>query len=153
SKNMLLLEERDLHFFRDGSENTGRYQLDVPRIKKRQNYRDTRRRNISLKLGGLLERLVDSNRKRFGGPDPKRAILCQTQPRKRGDAFGKRFANHLTSAGICNLVNRYAKQTNLFSDWTGELLHLTPRRLRYTYATRMAEQGAPPAVLADLLDH
>jgi integrase len=153
SKHMLLLEERDLHRFTDFSDGSVKYQLDVPRIKKRQSRREVRRRGISLKLGDLLNGLVADNLQRCGGPDAHRPILCRTQEGMYQVGAGKLYPFHLTTECVGRLVREYAIRKAICSSRTGKTIRLSPRRLRYTYATRMAEQGVPSALLADLLDH
>jgi len=43
--------------------------------------------------------------------------------------------------------------TCLGADYEERQLRLSPRRLRYTFACRLAAQGAAPKVIAELLDH
>lgn len=50
-------------------------------------------------------------------------------------------------------VLNYPVNTGIISPRTGKVLQLYPYRLRYTFATRHANQGAPAAALADMLDH
>jgi len=50
-------------------------------------------------------------------------------------------------------MHRWVKVVNLISPRTGELLHMRPRRFRYSYATHIAEAGASKYHLAELLDH
>lgn len=49
-------------------------------------------------------------------------------------------------------LKRWAKKLNLTSPVNGHQIHLTPRRLRYTYATNLAPKVSP-AELAEALDH
>ncbi|RMQ96190.1 Phage integrase [Pseudomonas savastanoi pv. glycinea] len=56
-----------------------------------------------------------------------------------------------------NEVNRMLRfvvdKCDLISERTGDALHITPRRLRYTLATRAARAGFGVGVIAELLDH
>jgi hypothetical protein len=53
---------------------------------------------------------------------------------------------------IDQALKRWAKRINLTSPLDGLPIHLTPKRLRYTYATNMAPKVSP-AELAEALDH
>lgn len=59
----------------------------------------------------------------------------------------------MLSTGIANLVKAFIKRHNIISPLTGELLHVTPRRLRYTLATGLAAEGISKRELARILDH
>jgi integrase len=108
------------------------YQLAVPRLKKRRGERETKRRPISQRLGKLLTSL------QRGGPESR--MLHWLSPDHPTD--GVRWAMH-----------RWVEAVNLISPRTGELLHMRPRRFRYSYATHIAEAGASKYHLAELLDH
>lgn len=63
------------------------------------------------------------------------------------------FAFHMTGSQISGLVKSFAKRVNLISPVTSDVMYLTPRRLRYTFATNMARQGISKLALAEMLDH
>jgi hypothetical protein len=154
-KNIGLLEERDFVCTRSlkNSSNVV-YGLKVPRIKKRNNKRETITRDITGQLGHALERLIATSHARFGGPSPKRPIFCRTVPREKFlRAPRERFAYHNLGDDLSEIVSAFCHKRGIVSPRTGELLCLTPRRLRYTYGTRMAELGTPPTQLAYLMDH
>jgi integrase len=108
------------------------YQLNVPRLKKRTPYRETKRRPISRRLGEMLVQLQD-------GPPGGRLLhwLSGVQP-----TYDLRVA-----------MKRFAKAADLVSPHTGERLHLSPRRFRYTLATHLATEGASKFHIAQVLDH
>ena len=60
---------------------------------------------------------------------------------------------NLTSNGISRLLTAFVRRHNIISPLTGELLHVTPRRLRYTLATGLAAEGVSKRELARILDH
>ncbi|ENO2144259.1 TPA: phage integrase family protein [Escherichia coli] len=62
-------------------------------------------------------------------------------------------AFNMMSTGIANLIRGFIKRHNLISPLTGELMHVTPRRLRYTLATGLAVEGISKRELARILDH
>ncbi len=150
-RNLCFIEERDLFVFGSGKDTV--YQVDVLRTKKRLDYRAVKRRRISTRLGQALQCLIAENEHEYGGPDPKRPIFI---------SFGldgddevspiSRFKNHQTNRGIWQLTRAFAKRAQL-KGRDGKPLNLHPRRLRYTFATRAAEAGVPPVVLAEMLDH
>lgn len=45
------------------------------------------------------------------------------------------------------------KKENVFSERTGESLHINARRFRYTLGTRAAREGYGEFIIAELLDH
>ena len=63
------------------------------------------------------------------------------------DAFNMR------STGITGLIKAFVRRHNIISPLTGELLHVTSRRLRYTLATGLAAEGVSKRELARILDH
>jgi hypothetical protein len=62
-------------------------------------------------------------------------------------------AFNLTSNDISRLLSAFVKRHNIISPLTGELMHVTPRRLRYTLATGLAAEGISKRELARILDH
>lgn len=108
------------------------YQLAVPRLKKRRGQRETKRRPISQRLGNLLTTLQQEG--------PQSHLLHWLSRDHPTDSV--RWAMH-----------RWVEAVNLISPRTGELLHMRPRRFRYSYATHIAEAGASKYHLAELLDH
>jgi hypothetical protein len=109
-----------------------RYQLAVPRVKKRTEFREVKMRPISSELGGLLEAL-----KKGGPDDPLFHWLIDCYP--EGD--------------VVRAMKRFAEEAKLISPRTGQTLWLAPRRFRYTLGTEAAREGASPASIAELLDH
>lgn len=109
-----------------------RYQIDMPRVKKRKEHRETVPFPISNELGELLQSLQKG----------------------RGDSFLFHWLDPNDPEGaIWAAMRRYADDANLISPRTGERLKLNPRRLRYTLATEMARLGASPRRIAMALDH
>ena len=152
-KNFVLLEERDFVKV-EASAGQAFYSLRVPRVKKRSSRRSVRVRSITKHLGKAIESLIannwDADAYQYGVKSP---ILRRSHKRYMPQKTLKRFEFHLASPDFCQIVVGYAKNAKIISHRTGNILHLTPRRLRYTFATRLVEQGASPAVVADALDH
>ena len=152
-KNYVLIEERD--FIKNQVDSCqAYYSLSVPRIKKRTANRSVRLRKISKYLGEAIEELISGNVSNLDRCfEEKSPILWRKYRRSFSSQSLKRFEHHLTTSEFSLIVTRYAKTANIVSPRTGDLLHLSPRRLRYTFATRLVEQGASPSVVADALDH
>jgi integrase len=108
------------------------YHLAVPRMKKRTELRETRNRPLSQDLGDLLMQLR---------PEQPEAPLLDW-------LHGPDSRSRIRGA-----LQRWVKAANLISPRTGQLLRLSPRRLRYTLATQMAAEGASRHKIADVLDH
>jgi len=109
-----------------------RYQLDVPRVKKRTAYRETKRRPIGNKLGVLLERL------RIGGlEDPLFHWLPPRSP----------------EGAVNAALRRFARAAGLVSPRTENPLIINARRFRFSIGTHMAEEGASIFHIAEILDH
>ncbi len=102
------------------SKSITKYQVHAPRVKKRREFRETRTRPVSDRLGELLSAL------RTGGPvDPLFHWLPADAPEE----------------GINQAMARFVTAARVISPRTRSLLHLTPRRLRSTLATEMAREG------------
>ena len=138
------------------------YELRIPRIKKRHERERTqfRTRKLDSRLGNLIEQLLAEN-EAARLDDPMRAdcrfsrpLICHSRPRT--PLLGTQFeanAYRLSTRGVVAVLRRVTKAFDLKVAASGEPLHLTPRRLRYTYATRLVQSGASPLVVADALDH
>lgn len=153
--NFCLLRETDLRNALDGFDVPAQWMLAIPRIKKpglgvRQGFIEER---VSDELVGLLRELIEVNR----------AIDCSNRPRP---LFMRRdvdewhegtdtddYAYHITSGSFTELVRQFSKRMNLVSPRTMRSLHISARRLRYTFATTMVELGVSRKVLAAMLDH
>ncbi len=114
------------------SHTQSRYQVALPRMKKRKELRETKVRPLSKELGSLLDRLKGD------GPD----------------SFLFHWLNPNYPEGcIREAMHRFSAAGELVSPRTGKPMLLTPRRFRYTLATEMAREGAAPAQIAAVLDH
>lgn len=51
------------------------------------------------------------------------------------------------------IVRKISAKLNVISPRTGERINLSPRRFRYTFGTRVYEEGGSALVTAELLDH
>jgi integrase len=132
------MKNHDLRVFEtkivDGgrSRTIAKYQIQMPRVKKRKEFRETRTRPVSDQLGQLLVEL---------------------QKGKPGDPLFHWLPPDSPEEGINQAMARFATAARLISPRTRSQLHLTPRRFRSTLATEMAREGASRARIAEVLDH
>lgn len=109
-----------------------RYQVDLPRVKKRTEHRETVPRPLSDELGRLLETLKSP----------------------RNDAYLFHWLDREDpERDINRSMKRFADEVNLVSRRTGKRLNLNARRFRYALGTEMASLGASRAKIAVNLDH
>ena len=153
SANYCLLQEQDLATFMvDGVEATA-YELKVPRIKKRtaRERVEFRRAKITPELAQLIEQLIEENARLRPVPteSPKwlfrRAIAHQ-------HSIGE-FRFSMRNRDFTPMIANAVLKLEITSGITGSPLKVTTRRLRYTYATRLVDEGISHRGLAEVLDH
>lgn len=151
---LIMLEEEDFQTLRDPNGESF-YSLSVPRAKQRiVGAQEKKRRRISSALGQAIEQLIEENHRAFGERGPQMPILCSNQkPKLLTEPMKERYGLHLRSRYFLKIVRDFPPRAQLTSPRTGALLDLTPLRLRYTFGTRLAEQGTPARVIAEMLDH
>ena len=158
---MMFLNEEDL-IRTDLPDGAVRYELRIPRLKKRGvGLRDQfHTRPVDARIGELFERKIHENRARrwvaVTGHDGRRFQYPMfPAPRLNSRLIGSDFEEHALRSG----KGWFGEQLRSFIPCTGLTredggpLHVTARRLRYTFATRLVREGASPAELADALDH
>jgi hypothetical protein len=161
----LLLENDFMAFMdRNGCETIS---LDMPLIKKRSPLR-SRMKTVPIGpfLATLIRQVVESNRDidteacHFGnahsGSDRTmlRPLFMRDKPSATILASAVwEFAFSLPQCGFNDLLKRFVKRHDIVSPVTGRLLHVTPRRMRYTFATDMVDMGLSKRELAALLGH
>lgn len=139
------------------------YVIRMPRIKKRlvSPRDDLLEEYLDPEFGKLIEELLECNRSvplSFSGNDltaPEQRPLLINKNGNRSAILSKDVENafNMTSGGISRLIGAFVKRHNIISPRTGELMHVTPRRLRYTLATGLAAEGVSKLELARILDH
>lgn len=139
------------------------YVLKMPRIKKRQlaprddmidEYLDpeiakhvlklidaSKHKNLKIEVDGIVKEV------------PRPLFINQKQNAYAIDSKRWDETYNMLSTGIATLVKAFIKRHNIISPLTGELMHVTPRRLRYTLATGLAAEGISKRELARILDH
>ena len=155
-----LLREEDVKVIHD-EKTSGRFiQLDMPRMKKGDAERRSafRRRQLTFEIGDVVLGLIEENRRRRDreGWNPDFAHPLFVRKRVSGVlAAGpmRRYAMHLTPQEFSLLLKQAIEKLGVISHRTNRSLVVTTRRLRYTYATRLVEEGASKREVSDLLDH
>lgn len=138
---------------KDGSP---RYSLRVPRAKQqnvmsRAEFKD---RLLIPQIGELLVQYAVAIRLRFekSFADAGQAPLFTSEVFEEVAAPAG-FEYHKTAAVIGRSIKSVLDKLNVLSERTGERIHITPRRFRYTIGTRAAAEGHGALVIAELLDH
>lgn len=139
------------------------YVIRMPRIKKRfVNPRDDLLDEyLDPHFGKLIEELLECNKLlllSFAGKDftmPEERPLLINKDGNKAAILSKDIYNafNMTSSDISRLLTAFIKRHNIISPLTGKLMHVTPRRLRYTLATGLAAEGVSKRELARILDH
>lgn len=152
---LTLLKEEDFHIQCSPSGQKF-YSLYIPRAKQKiVNGHEKKRRAISSTLGQAIEQLIDENHYSYGPHGSEMPLICckRIKLRKLPATAKEKYSLHIRAMNLQTRIRRYAHKIKLISPRTGDVINLFPYRFRYTLATRLAEQGAPPIIIAELLGH
>lgn len=136
------------------------HRFNVPQIKQGHTYMRSGfdPKQLNQELGFLVAALISENeasRARDGWPEGCAFPLFprpEPQPHLYGGPLHE-FAMHLSATEITRRLKAAMSKLDLTSYRTGEELNSNTRRFRYTFGTRMVEEGASPAQLAIGLGH
>ncbi|PHM56853.1 tyrosine-type recombinase/integrase [Xenorhabdus sp. KK7.4] len=160
--NLTYLREGDLVKLDPANEDPC-YLIRMPRIKKRfvSPRNDLLDEYLDPHFGRILENLVEENSsvslsfegRNYSGPENRPLLI-----RKSGNSVAMLSQDtenifNMTSGDVSRLIAAFVKRHTIISPLTGELMHVTPRRLRYTLATGLAAEGISRRELARILDH
>lgn len=153
--NFCLLRETDFTNALEGFDVPAQWMLAIPRIKKpgvgaRQMFIKER---VSDELAGFLTKLIEVNRAIDCGSRPRPLFMRRAADEWREGTDTGEYAYHITAQSFTRLVKQFSKRMNIVSPRTTRPLHISSRRLRYTFATTMVELGVSRKVLAAMLDH
>jgi hypothetical protein len=166
--NLVWLNETDLVNLSDGidpSKVPPCYVLSIPRIKKRQ--LTPRQDFIEEKMDKAAARhvlnLIQANRDinttittvDSGDVTISHKPLFLRRPGQMQTVLAAQAerAFRIPASEINRFLRAFVKRHNIASPLTGELMEVTPRRLRYTLATGLVEEGVSRRELAKILDH
>jgi integrase len=136
------IEERHVH--QEHVAGVDYYHVEMPRAKQRTVTIQYKRRPLSAESGHKIVLLVAQNRKQFGPSDASSPIFrTQSSGHRRSKHFGNRINNDTASRAIADFIS----ETLGYDGYRGA------RMLRHNMAQRMADMGAPAAVVAEALDH
>lgn len=82
--------------------------------------------------------------------DPRQAPLFPQEGFHEGSPG---FEYHETAKGLSRALVVELNKLKIFSERTGDQLHITPVRFRRTFGTRAAQEGHGELVIAEMLDH
>ena len=129
------------------------YSIMMPRAK--QGHPDPRaelkERLLVDQFGEVLVEYADRVKRDFEGilTNPEQAPLFPNKKDRR--VPGLQF--HRTTEQLRVSFNSVLDSLDVVSERTGKLIYMMPVRFRRTIGTRAAEEGYPPLVIAELLDH
>lgn len=132
--------------------------LSIPLIKKRGAPRTSFQTvMITPFLSNLIRQVIKSNEEIFPAEDSAqydRPLFMLRQPRRQVlETNNHQFALCFRSLDFNRLLVDFVRRHKIISPITGELLHITTRRMRYTFATDMVDMGISKAELAVILGH
>jgi integrase len=155
---LALLREEDLQRVAVEGVEDVIYQLRIPRHKKgnatpRAQFKT---RKLNAEIGVIVEALIAQNRVLAPADEGcARPLFRRKVPRSDIPASGPlaEYRYHCLAIEITRLVREAVNKLGVVSPRTGELLKVSVRRLRYTFATRLVREGASQRVVAEALDH
>lgn len=156
----------------DGTENkTINYKLDIPRAKQAgANFREHMKtlvinEELYLTLSNFgiesKERLVSAIKIQLSSEEAKQIPLFidwdLLEKFLRSGQFSPDMLNsdilHVSTSTINNIFNGFSKEQSAISERTGEILHISARRFRYTRGTNLGKKGISAQIIAEALDH
>ena len=135
--------------------------VDVPRMKKRHSRPriEFRSRRLNTEIGDIILKLIERNKLSIECADgstrdlPEPLFMRMSVKQNLIGTPFEDYALHYSALEFWRMVKTAAAKLSVKSHRTGLDLRLTPRRLRYTFATRLVREGVPKREVADLLDH
>lgn len=132
-----------------------KYSILIPRVKQgnvtpRHAFTE---RPLITQFGEILSIYADSVRRKFIKliPDPNQAPLFPARELDGRGAPG--FEYHQTATSLGTAITQALQSLSVFSERTGDQIHMMPTRFRRTIGTTAAEEGHGPLIIAQMLDH
>ncbi|MBN7768121.1 MULTISPECIES: site-specific integrase [Pectobacterium] len=144
------------------------YFINFPRIKQGGGFRTTfRLLNVDKYLFDIVRQQAEASVSRIEKaigralqPAEKEDVpvfLCESQCRlSEGQNMTALLASdrlHASRNGVNDALINVVNTEQVISERTGEIMKISPQRLRYTLGTRMARDGYDVQYIAELLDH
>jgi hypothetical protein len=143
------------------------HSLAIPLIKKRQAPRTSFQTFIiAPSLASLITQVIEANQEMrpstgnvpqsslISGEHRARPLFMCREPRRVIlETSEHKFAHSLSGSRFNGMLINFVKRHKIVSPITGNLLHITPRRMRYTFATDMVDMGLSKTELAVALGH
>ena len=151
--NIVLLRNGDFSRLDEQLENM--WILRIPRIKKGELPRTSfKEEYVEASLAQIIQTLLERGPGSPISDTNERPLFSRQAPRAYmvGTPM-EPWAWHLFSSDFTNLIQDAVERYGIISPRTSKLLHLTTRRLRYTFATNRVREGISARELADALDH
>ncbi len=129
--------------------------LAIPRIKKRARPRTQfTKETVEVELAKVLQELIEKGPRCELEDKSAMPLFISAAPRESllGTAM-EQWAWHMTQNEFTDLIQSAVKRYGLQSPRTNDLLLITTRRLRYTFATNRVREGISARDLAEALDH
>lgn len=129
------------------------YILRIPRVKQRKAARlEFKERIIIPQIGKPLYEHALKTKASFEGllKDPNQAPLF---PLLTNENQPEGMEYHQTSTSLSRRLTSTLEGLEVFSERTGDHIHITPTRFRRTIGTRAAQEGNGELIIAELLDH
>ena len=132
------------------------FALNLPQVKTREKHARISFKvfDISPQTGRLILEYIDELKAE--GYDSQAALFPERKVETQG-AFRPDddiFVGHCTSQALSHIFSEILNSISPLTDRLDfEPIPISPRRFRYTFATRLAEEGASKAVIADRLGH
>ncbi|PPC99534.1 MAG: integrase [Methylotenera sp.] len=131
------------------------YTLNIPRVKQRGYLSRSQftQRVLIPHIGEKLAQHIFDLKIMFAEKlsDCSHAPLFPAKQSKQDEPAGFEF--HKTAGNLGRTITKSLNTLEVFSERTGEQLHITPIRFRRTLGTRAAMEGHGELVIAELLDH
>ncbi len=131
------------------------YILNIPRHKKGEERlrASFRRRKLNTLFGGIVQDLCKQNRANpNAGDNFSRPLFRRDTPAHSRGNIEDEWLYHISAIEFTKLVQSAITRLGVL-DRKGLPLEVTTRRFRYTFASRMVNNGASRAAVADALDH
>ncbi|QKE61870.1 site-specific integrase [Aquipseudomonas campi] len=162
SANYTALNEEDLYDALDMPDNP-LWTLNIPRIKKRyiSHRSDFVSESVESNTLRHIQALIEQNQALSDQVEVNGELISTDRPlfrRARANSVFLRVGMYapvyrMYSCHFARLLSDFAERVELVSPLTGEIMHLTPRRFRYTVGCVYAAMGVSRKELAVRLDH